>query len=337
MTDLCIAASHDVQTGSSSETSDPQPPDVVTKTRKPKPKITDNDIIPFWSSASDEISNTLNFIPTLSVRCEVKAPCNSTNNYISQRMEKLDSPTFSTLNESLYPHNTVTYNARRPRRTPRKVSKPKTKKGNTTFSKKNYTYKVLTRKIRIYPNKEQTKLFTKCFQAHRYIYNKGVERFNLKKKSSYVKIKKKVVTADSELPENEKWLKEIPYDTRTEAVRNLCKNITSAFSNFYNGNIKSFNMKFLSKKRSNDIFFIKHKSVFRIMKNVLPEFRPPTYTDTIDITPTYVTCIDDAVVTDTSTDTSTLAEGNDVSECNNASDDINVQDKNKVFVSLGCS
>ena len=43
------------------------------------------------------------------------------------------------------------------------------------MEKENTIKKLYSRKIRIYPNKEQLILFDKCFNVSRYMYNRGVE------------------------------------------------------------------------------------------------------------------------------------------------------------------
>jgi len=120
---------------------------------------------------------------------------------------------------------------------------------------------LVSKKIRIYPNEKQVELFLKCFKAHRYIYNKGVEHFNRTNNGNKNILQSAVVINDPLLSNNEKWLAEVPKDTRVQAVRLLSKNIKTAFSNLRNGNIRRFRINYLSKKCSNDIFSVNKRAV----------------------------------------------------------------------------
>jgi len=163
----------------------------------------------------------------------------------------------------------------------------------------NITY---ARKVRIYPNKKQLELFSECFGASRYFYNKGVEFLNneyktqlndfnkkaekgclkcsknidetnkyyckkhLKNKlkfkttTSYISLRKQILTSDKDLKEDEKWQKNIPYDTRQLAIKSLCANLKSALANKKNGNIKSFSLSFKSKKDVRQVFFCDYRA-----------------------------------------------------------------------------
>jgi len=120
----------------------------------------------------------------------------------------------------------------------------------------NQNSSLVSKKIRIYPNKKQIELFLKCFKAHRYIYNKGVEHFKRTNNGIFYDLQRAVIVNDPLLSNNEKWLADIPKDTRVCAIRSLSKNIKTAFSNLRNGNIRRFRMNYLSKKRINDIFSV---------------------------------------------------------------------------------
>ena len=143
----------------------------------------------------------------------------------------------------------------------------------------------ITRKVRIYPNFEQKKLFKKCFDAHRYFYNKTVEQMNENSEIENVQdrakanglfaIRNKVIINNSDLREedNNLWMKEIPFDTRELAVRTAFNARTSAFANLRNGNITHFNMRYISKKTSNNIFYVNKKALINgaIFKRKLKE------------------------------------------------------------------
>ena len=155
------------------------------------------------------------------------------------------------------------------------------------------------RKIRIYPNKIQKDLFQKCFGCSRYIYNKGVEKlknewnslFEKAKKTGclecqntlynklycekhYKKSKPKIdfplslsklrpflMKSDKELSDQEKWMKDIPYDTRQLVIKSLIGNIKSAISNLKNGHIQRFSMNYKTKRDDKQVFFVNKHAV----------------------------------------------------------------------------
>jgi len=136
----------------------------------------------------------------------------------------------------------------------------------------------ITRKVRIYPNPDQKKMLDKCFNAHRYFYNKSIEELtkiyeeNIKIKeynkgkeedeklklnsSSFISVRNTVIINNEDLTTENKWMEEIPYDTRQLAVKVAIAAKDAAMSNFRNGNISHFKMGFLSKKRSNNVCYI---------------------------------------------------------------------------------
>ena len=132
---------------------------------------------------------------------------------------------------------------------------------------------IVTKKIRIYPNAAQIELFSKCFEAHRYVYNKALEHFKKTKDSNFYRLSKAVVVINPLLEPHEKWLKDVPVDTRVQSVRLLSKNIKTAFSNLSMGIINQFEMRFLSKKHSSDIFSVNRNTVSFTEKHRKKELR----------------------------------------------------------------
>lgn len=60
--------------------------------------------------------------------------------------------------------------------------------------------------------------------------------------------------------EDREWMTEIPYDTRQLVIKNVLANYKSAISNLRNGHIKSFDLKFKSKKNKNQFFFVDYRA-----------------------------------------------------------------------------
>ena len=160
------------------------------------------------------------------------------------------------------------------------------------------TNNMITRKIRIYPNTKQKLFFNKCFGVSRYIYNKTVKFVKEQNTSDYDRDvndsidgcifnkchkeickdtaffckkhkTKKRSTLKINLPNlrknvmNEKkdWLEEIPYDTRQLIIKDYCSAYKSAISNYKNGNIKQFDMRYKSKKNPSQIFHIDKRAL----------------------------------------------------------------------------
>jgi len=92
-------------------------------------------------------------------------------------------------------------------------------------------------------------------------------------------LRRLVMKKDSELIQNDEmeWQKEVPYDTRDEAIADVLKAYKTAFSNQRNGNIDSFNISFKSKKNQTsqsfkvniDAFNFENMTIFssRLNKN----------------------------------------------------------------------
>jgi putative transposase len=127
---------------------------------------------------------------------------------------------------------------------------------------------LITKKVRIYPNKAQKVLFKKCFDAHRYFYNKAVaiirenDLIEDKKEknlaNTFISIRNNVIISNTLLSkeDNNLWLSEVPYATRELAVKNVITARKAAFTNLKNDNITHFKLNFISKKTSNNIFYV---------------------------------------------------------------------------------
>ena len=121
--------------------------------------------------------------------------------------------------------------------------------------------KQITRKVRIYPNEEQKKLFKKCFDAHNYFYNKTVESLRDNTKQNIIDLRKQFIPRDTELNSENIWMKDVPLDTREEAARKALHAQKTGFSQIKTGLIKSFKLNFRSKKRNTPIFYAAKKSL----------------------------------------------------------------------------
>ena len=119
----------------------------------------------------------------------------------------------------------------------------------------------ITRKVRIYPNKEQKKLFKKCFGAHNYFYNKAVETLQTNYKQNIQSFRKQFIPRDTELTQENIWMKEVPLDTREEAAKKALHAQKTGFSQLKSGITKFFKLKFRSKKRSSPIFYVAKKAL----------------------------------------------------------------------------
>ena len=129
-----------------------------------------------------------------------------------------------------------------------------------TMVKENITF---SRKIRIYPNKNQKLFFEKCFGTTRYFYNRTIDFINTSEDIKWTLpfLRKNVMKSDKNLNNNELWQKEIPYDTRQLAIKDVLSAYKGCFTLLKNKQIKKFDMKFKSKKQPTQIFHITKKAI----------------------------------------------------------------------------
>ena len=115
------------------------------------------------------------------------------------------------------------------------------------------------RKTRFYPSNELKIILDKCFGATRYLTNQALEKIKsgtLKLSTNPIIFRDALKYRDRELTDSNLWLKDIPYDTRDEAIRQLCKNIKTGFTQIKNKTIKTFNIQFKSKRNERQACFI---------------------------------------------------------------------------------
>jgi len=128
---------------------------------------------------------------------------------------------------------------------------------------------IVAKKLRIYPDAQQISFFQKCFNAHRYMYNKSLADFRTHNERSSISIRKRVLIPDKSMPKDhpERWLKKVPYYIRDEAIRSLAKNVKTCMSHIKSKLITHFKLSFMSKKYSDDIFHVAKAAIskdFRI-------------------------------------------------------------------------
>ena len=159
-----------------------------------------------------------------------------------------------------------------------------------------------TRKIRFYPNKEQLKLFTKCFKAHRFCYNNAVAEINnrysnrkaffnnckkclfsgctnLKDVNYFCKehhgskinwnldislpsVRKDSMDTDNCLRTGELWLKTVPFDTRGHGVQDAVSAYKTCVANMKTGHIKHFKLQYKKCTEPSKIFWVCAKASF---------------------------------------------------------------------------
>lgn len=116
-----------------------------------------------------------------------------------------------------------------------------------------------TRKIRFYPTQEQRKFFDKCFNVHKFFYNKAVKYTKTNHTTSHITIRNNLLIGNKELEYD--WMKEVPYDTRQLAIKNFVSSYKASIELRKKGYIKKFDMKYLTKKDRHDIFFVNKKAL----------------------------------------------------------------------------
>ena len=118
-------------------------------------------------------------------------------------------------------------------------------------------------KIRVYPSKIQKQTLDKWFGASRFIYNSILHYLKNTDKPSYSKkfLRSKFIN-NSVYETQHKWMLDIPYDVRDEALSDILHNYKSNFSKSKK-QLKSFDISYRMKKLHNSINILskhwKHK------------------------------------------------------------------------------
>lgn len=120
------------------------------------------------------------------------------------------------------------------------------------------------RKTRFYPTPDLKTLLQKCFHGTRYLTNQALEHIRdgkISATTSAINIRNHLRYQDKYLEDDQQWLKEIPYDTRDGAIRQLASNFKSAFTHLKKGLISKFEMKFKSRKAPKQVCYV-NKTAF---------------------------------------------------------------------------
>jgi putative transposase len=136
---------------------------------------------------------------------------------------------------------------------------------------KENTEETFCRKIRFYPTTKHKILLEKCFGATRFLINQALGKIKdgeITKITNPITIRNTLKYQDKYLNSSNNWLKEIPFDTRDGAIRQLCSNFKSALTHLKKKLITNFKMKFKSKRNPVQICFL-NKNALNVKRKTL--------------------------------------------------------------------
>ena len=135
---------------------------------------------------------------------------------------------------------------------------------------------LVSKKVKLKNTKRLHKILKPWYEAYKYTYNRTL--FYMKETQIYDKTSLNKIILSKEACCRSTWILNTPQKIRDSALREAIKNFKSAMTNYKNGNIKYFDLKFLSsKKRTWCINNICKEGIKRISDNSLRLF--PTFTD----------------------------------------------------------
>ena len=120
------------------------------------------------------------------------------------------------------------------------------------------------KKIRIYPNEKQIQLFNKCLGATRFFFNKANSILKERGVQGLLKLQNLrplVMQSDKDLQENDPmlWQKEVPYDTRQNAIAQCITSYKSCITKLRKHQITHFDVSYKSKKKQTSQSFLVNK------------------------------------------------------------------------------
>jgi Helix-turn-helix domain len=132
------------------------------------------------------------------------------------------------------------------------------------FDRAEYTSEtsMVAKKIRFYPNKNQRVYFNKLFGAHRYFYNEALQYVKqIGALPKYSEIKTHVIPLKESNDPNHQWMLEIPCCVKQLAVQQYHISHKTNLDKQFKGDLKSFEMKLLSKKTNDDVCYIDNRTL----------------------------------------------------------------------------
>jgi len=136
---------------------------------------------------------------------------------------------------------------------PLRIEKPVKKKKKNFLTEKekiNHSDLLRSRKIKIFPSKEQREKLDKWFGSCRWVYNQCVNYIKCTESIPKEKELRDLFVSGKKLSD---FADGVPYDVRDETLRDVIKNIQSNLAKKKKGTIKKFSFKFKKKKNTQSI------------------------------------------------------------------------------------